>query len=353
MEIVSEASTNNRIPFIDIARGIAMLCIIAGHFGIISINRIVYTFHVPLFFVLSGFVYSKKADSLGERIKGNVLKTIVPYLLGCFGIMLFTVLWFFILGIGADIPQRIIHIIRAMLWGAGTPHEAYDVVQIGALWFLPALFTANLVLRCALHCKYPSIIVILAMFLAIFSNRYIWLPASIQPGLFASFYLYIGYCGRKTFDRYGLSRILFIVSLAIWFVAIFFNVSLNLVDLSLGPNPLFSILSSLAGSYAVIYGSMLMEKHGRILSGILPRFLNLFGQVTLPVLLFHAIADFTFPWYLLYGALSNLGLIRCGQHLCILILNIMWPLLGVWLISKTTIARSILLPRKLNTLEAS
>lgn len=31
-----------------------MLCIIAGHFGIVSAERFVFTFHVPLFFLLSG-----------------------------------------------------------------------------------------------------------------------------------------------------------------------------------------------------------------------------------------------------------------------------------------------------------
>lgn len=40
----------NRVKYIDIARGIAILCIILGHLGNATINRIVYTFHVPIFF---------------------------------------------------------------------------------------------------------------------------------------------------------------------------------------------------------------------------------------------------------------------------------------------------------------
>lgn len=39
---------------LDITKGIAMLFIIAGHLGIDIINRFVFTFHVPLFFLLSG-----------------------------------------------------------------------------------------------------------------------------------------------------------------------------------------------------------------------------------------------------------------------------------------------------------
>ncbi len=36
-----------RIKYIDIARGIAMLCIVLGHLGNSQINRVVFTFHVP------------------------------------------------------------------------------------------------------------------------------------------------------------------------------------------------------------------------------------------------------------------------------------------------------------------
>lgn len=54
--------TKKRICYIDIAKGFAMLCIIAGHFGITSANRFVYTFHVPLFFLLSGYFLSTKTD---------------------------------------------------------------------------------------------------------------------------------------------------------------------------------------------------------------------------------------------------------------------------------------------------
>mgnify|MGYP002768809879 FL=1 len=50
-----------RVCYIDIAKGFAMLCIIAGHFGIASANHFVYTFNVPLFFLLSGFFLPPKA----------------------------------------------------------------------------------------------------------------------------------------------------------------------------------------------------------------------------------------------------------------------------------------------------
>ena len=58
---------SSRKKDIDIARGIAILCIIIGHLGrpaINTINRVVFTFHVPIFFLISGFFFSEEGDIL-------------------------------------------------------------------------------------------------------------------------------------------------------------------------------------------------------------------------------------------------------------------------------------------------
>ena len=51
---------STRLQYIDIAKGIAMICIILGHLGNASINRIVFTFHVPIFFFITGYFTNKK-----------------------------------------------------------------------------------------------------------------------------------------------------------------------------------------------------------------------------------------------------------------------------------------------------
>lgn len=48
---------NNRIDFVDTARGIAMLLVILGHCQLsadCTIEKLIYSFHMPLFFFLSG-----------------------------------------------------------------------------------------------------------------------------------------------------------------------------------------------------------------------------------------------------------------------------------------------------------
>ena len=53
---------NKRLQYIDIAKGIAMICIILGHMGNANINRVVFTFHVPIFFFITGYFISDICD---------------------------------------------------------------------------------------------------------------------------------------------------------------------------------------------------------------------------------------------------------------------------------------------------
>lgn len=71
---------STRLQYIDIAKGIAMICIILGHLGNASINRIVFTFHVPIFFFITGYFTNKKRD-LNGFIKNKARTLLVPYII--------------------------------------------------------------------------------------------------------------------------------------------------------------------------------------------------------------------------------------------------------------------------------
>ncbi|MBR4734180.1 MAG: hypothetical protein IK081_15615 [Lachnospiraceae bacterium] len=50
-------NVKKRIDYLDAAKGIAILAVIVGHFyapGIIG--RIIHSFHLPLFFIISGYI---------------------------------------------------------------------------------------------------------------------------------------------------------------------------------------------------------------------------------------------------------------------------------------------------------
>ena len=50
---------SNRIEEVDISKGIGMVLVITGHLCVsASLRSFIYSFHMPLFFILSGIVYN-------------------------------------------------------------------------------------------------------------------------------------------------------------------------------------------------------------------------------------------------------------------------------------------------------
>lgn len=75
-----------RIDYIDIAKGLGMMTIVWGHIMYAGIsNAIVYAFHIPLYFFLSGLVFSRERyASFGEFIAKRVKGLLFPYLIFSF-----------------------------------------------------------------------------------------------------------------------------------------------------------------------------------------------------------------------------------------------------------------------------
>ena len=71
-------SVAGRLRFVDIAKGISIICIILGHLGIHNITRVVFTFHVPIFFLITGYFVSRKEGVRDFAIK-KARTLLVPY----------------------------------------------------------------------------------------------------------------------------------------------------------------------------------------------------------------------------------------------------------------------------------
>lgn len=68
---------NKRIEYIDNARGIAMLLVILGHCtqGVeYTLNHFICSFHMPLFFFLSG-IFAKSAKDIKYVMGGGKIKS--------------------------------------------------------------------------------------------------------------------------------------------------------------------------------------------------------------------------------------------------------------------------------------
>jgi polysaccharide biosynthesis protein PslL len=124
-----------RIEYMDIARGIGILLVVLGHndFEVLSLfaRQIIYSFHIPLFFFLSGYFVNTSLsffDFFKKRFNG-LLK---PFLFTIF-LIYFTSISFEKMGFNTAISR-----IVKSLYGTG---HYIDWVQ---LWFLPHLFVVSL-----------------------------------------------------------------------------------------------------------------------------------------------------------------------------------------------------------------
>ena len=110
-----------RIHYIDVAKGLAILIVVLGHCAATAIGShsrlfyTIYSFHMPFWFFLSGMLYSTKTWQV--FFSGKVKSLLLPYL------------FFFILNIFSY--QVLNH----------TDHlQLFQFVRFGGLWFLLALF---------------------------------------------------------------------------------------------------------------------------------------------------------------------------------------------------------------------
>ena len=71
----------NRIEWIDIAKGIGIILVIMGHTIALRYSQWLYTFHLPLFFLLSGLVYNEnKYPKYTTLLKQKSTQILLPWL---------------------------------------------------------------------------------------------------------------------------------------------------------------------------------------------------------------------------------------------------------------------------------
>lgn len=71
-----------RVLWIDIVKGVAIILVVLGHIGLTNVSYIgpwVNSFHVPIFFFISGMLFSN-SNSFGIFLNKKILELIKPYL---------------------------------------------------------------------------------------------------------------------------------------------------------------------------------------------------------------------------------------------------------------------------------
>lgn len=251
--------TKQRITWIDMAKGYGMLVVILAHLDVGILEKWIYTFHMPLFFLLSGYVFSAKND-FSTFVKKKCKSVLIPYF--CLGIpmLLFDGFGHYIVGdytIQDCIFLMLSFLIQRRMW---------------TLWFLACLFFLNIFFYVALKILKTNMkLAILAIGTTIVGLIYykiggIALPWNIDVCLTAFPFFFVGYFYKENhdnIDKYlndikvsiGLFIVLGIFNLVCGYLTIKISGSgLEMYYSSYGFAPL-TYLSAFAGVVCVIIAS--------------------------------------------------------------------------------------------------
>lgn len=202
-DTAAKTPVTQRVEFVDTARGIAMLCIVLGHLDIHAVNLVVYTFHVPIFFLITGWFVSAR-QSVGAFTSRRARTLLVPYAVTC-AVIVVGMCLLAALGApaaeGQTVGNTALRWIVAALYGSGTPAVPLPsgVTEIGAIWFLLACFWGCVGLRALLEIRYEwlrAVLALAAALVGVFTASVFFLPFSLQPGMVALGYMYVGWAAR-------------------------------------------------------------------------------------------------------------------------------------------------------------
>jgi len=133
-----QSQNGKRLMGLDMARGIAIILVVIGHSGFISHNCNIWisSFHLPLFFIISGIlagIRQEEEQSLSKLALQKARSIMIPYL------------WFSIGSVCLDILQVLVGNFK---WSTVWEHVTQTLTLQGysVLWFLPVLYLAEMLL---------------------------------------------------------------------------------------------------------------------------------------------------------------------------------------------------------------
>lgn len=268
-----------RIEAFDILKGIGIILMIVAHtYGPDSVIwDYIYSFHMPLFFIVTGFFYKQKPTL--QLTKSNYNQLLLPYLALC--------------------------IIVSILSQIRQSHDILIDIDItlngmGPGWFLLAMFWARLELLFILRLfpkRYLSISLLISIIICFIADKLFFSSfISFFPSMASLFFISVGYYIKQNhlLDIYNRNHVIipFICSLLWLTTSLYGKVELSQCVFKLS---IIDFAGSLGGTILFFGISKMIEKYTIHLKHIL----SAAGRYSLIILFFHSI-DYCVPiWYLI------------------------------------------------------
>lgn len=232
-----------RYPYIDAAKGILIICVVLGHvlnfesFLTGAVKTMIYSFHMPAFFVISGILIKPEARRFPEFAKRRAKRLLIPY-------VLFELMGGFLqmLLLGTEEVN-----LTGILYGILTLH-----CHTGADWFLPTLFAAELL--CFISIQYAgqkptALLALLGFVLAFAIPDWNYPVAVVRRILVAYGFITAGFLFKRFFTaKSGPVLLVDIIGIVL------ISCCNGVVDLSVRSfhNPVLYVLGGIAGTCFVL-----------------------------------------------------------------------------------------------------
>lgn len=245
----------NRIQYIDIAKGIAIILMVLGHKGIPQwLSNFIWSFHMPLFFICFGIVANFTRNSLAEFTLRRLKTLIFPFII--YSIIVYGLYQF------TREPISLHHLLTSG-WGGY------------ALWFIPVLFVSSIWAKITFffsgyyRCMFAFAYLVIGCILC---HCNICLPWAMSSTPFATFLIVAGTELKGTAVIVEKQRslkllitvlILFVYNALIshyWRLDICANIVLPIIPLTIG---------SITGTFMVFAISTLICRYTQFVSGLL------------------------------------------------------------------------------------
>lgn len=132
---------SRRLDYIDIAKGLGMLAIIWGHIMLFGWSyKLVYGFHIPLFFMLSGMCFNQKKYTSVDQLIGRRVKTLlIPYVV--FSLVTWCIYVAGVIVFHTDTMEKCWeYLLQTVIAQGSGGYLEHNV----ALWFVTCLFVVDI-----------------------------------------------------------------------------------------------------------------------------------------------------------------------------------------------------------------
>lgn len=279
--------TKNRILWADAAKGIGIVLVVFGHFIFNyndAVRNFIYSFHMPLFFIISGFLFKKR--ELSVTIKRVIKKFVIPTY--CFALLdVLICAYNHHDRMGESIGRE--DLLNTIFVTGGITHQSLIIND--PIWFFMALAIITVLQTIICDNKKLKVPLFLLVIIALAVKQFFYKDVSLNLGWYINWtycfiFFELGYY-LKSFDinavfkKKWLTYIAIIVELALLVLINKYNGFVLVAAFHFEKSLILAIIAGLIGSNIVLFIST------KIHATIVGKFLSFLGKNSVFIMVTH------------------------------------------------------------------